>query len=237
MYGGKDVNGNDGAGDSVFYYLTLYNENYEMPVRSADVTDEDIMRGLYKWADAPEGSEAVATILFSGSAQGAARAAQVALAERYGVGAQLWSATSYKRLREDALSVERVNRLHPSDEPRLAPVTELLASAPGPVIAVSDFMKAVPDQISRFVPPIPASGSSKKSTALTARPFITLGTDGFGRSDTREALRRFFETDEGHVVVAVLSGLAELGEVKPRVVEDAIKDYGLDPELDDPRTR
>jgi len=237
MYGGQDAKGTDGAGDSVFYYLTLYNENYEMPVRPVDVTDEDIMGGLYKWADAPGGSEAVATILFSGSAQGAARAAQAALAERYGVGAQLWSATSYKRLREDALSVERVNRLHPMDEPRLAPVTELLARAPGPVIAVSDFMKAIPDQISRFVPPIPTSGSAKKAMAPTPRPFITLGTDGFGRSDTREALRRFFETDEGHVVVAVLSGLAELGEVKAQVVEDAIKDYGLDPELDDPRTR
>jgi pyruvate dehydrogenase E1 component len=237
MYGGTDANGTDGAGDSVFYYLTLYNENYEMPVRPVDVTDEDIMRGLYKWADAPEGSEAVATILFSGSAQGAARAAQAALAERYGVGAQLWSATSYKRLREDALSVERSNRLHPMDEPLVAPVTKLLTGAPGPVIAVSDFMKAVPDQISRFVPPILPSGTAKKNTPSTPRPFITLGTDGFGRSDTREALRRFFETDEGHIVVAVLSGLAELGEVKPQAVEDAIKDYGLDPELDDPRTR
>jgi pyruvate dehydrogenase E1 component len=216
--------------------LTLYNENYEMPALPDGVTDEDIMRGLYKWANAPEGTEAVATILFSGSAQGAARAAQTSLAEKYGIGAELWSATSYKRLREDALSVERVNRLHPMDEPRLAPVTALLATAPGPVIAVSDFMKAIPDQISRFVPPLKVK-SSAKSVTTTARPFITLGTDGFGRSDTREALRRFFETDEGHVVVAVLSGLCELGHVKAEVVEKAIREYGLDPELDDPRTR
>jgi pyruvate dehydrogenase E1 component len=208
-----------------------------MPARPAGIADEDIMSGLYKWADAPEGTTAAATILFSGSAQGAARAAQAALAERYGVGAQLWSATSYKRLREDALSTERVNRLHPLDEPRLAPVTELLSHAAGPVVAVSDFMKAIPDQISRFIPPIVVEGSSKKTAATRPRPFITLGTDGFGRSDTREALRRFFETDEGHVVVAVLSGLAELGEVQPEVVEAAIKEYGLDPELDDPRTR
>jgi pyruvate dehydrogenase E1 component len=236
MYGGKDANGTDGSGESVFYYLTLYNENYEMPALPGGVTDEDIMRGLYKWANAPEGTEAVATILFSGSAQGAARAAQTSLAEKYGIGAELWSATSYKRLREDALSVERVNRLHPMDEPRLAPVTALLATAPGPVIAVSDFMKAIPDQISRFVPPLKVK-SSAKSVTTTARPFITLGTDGFGRSDTREALRRFFETDEGHVVVAVLSGLCELGHVKAEVVEKAIREYGLDPELDDPRTR
>ena len=97
-------------------------------------------------------------------------------------------------------------------------------------------MKAIPDQISRFVPPIVESETSKTSTTR-ARPFITLGTDGFGRSDTREALRRFFETDEGHVVVAVLTGLAQLGTVKPEIVEKAIREYGLDPELDDPRTR
>ena len=236
MYGAKDANGTDGAGESVFYYLTLYNENYEMPARPDGVTDDHIMSGLYKWAGAPSGTEAVATILFSGSAQGAARAAQTALAERYGVGAELWSATSYKRLREDALSAERVNRLHPMEKPRLAPVTESLSRAPGPVIAVSDFMKAIPDQISRFVPPITVEGATKRA-ATRPRPFITLGTDGFGRSDTREALRRFFETDEGHVVVAVLSGLAELGAIKPEVVESAIKEYGLDPELDDPRTR
>ena len=149
---------------------------------------------------------------------------------------ELWSATSYKRLREDALSIERVNRLHPLDEPLVAPVTSLLATAPGPLIAVSDFMKAIPDQISRFVPSLTVHETPKKPTTVQ-RPFITLGTDGFGRSDNREALRRFFETDEGHVVVAVLTGLVALGEVKPDVVDAAIKDYGLDPELADPRTR
>ncbi len=235
MYGAKDANGHDGAGDSVFYYLTLYNENYVMPARPEGVSDEDVMTGLYKWASAPDGVDATATILFSGSAQGAARAAQSALADRFGVGAELWSATSYKRLREDALSVERHNRLHPVESPHVAPVTERLASAPGPIIAVTDFMKAVPDQIARFIPLLETK--SKKASASRARPFVTLGTDGFGRSDTREALRRFFETDEGHVVVAVLSGLAELGEIELDLVDKAIKDYGLDPELDDPRTR
>jgi len=236
MYGDVDEHGTPGAGESVFYYLTLYNENYEMPVRPEGITDEDIMRGLYRWAPAPEGTEAVATILFSGSAQGAARKAQAVLAEKYGVGAELWSATSYKRLREDALAAERRNRLHPLAEPEVAPVTSLLGSAPGPVVAVSDFMKSVPDQISRFIPTLTLQESPRKTTTVP-RPFITLGTDGFGRSDTREALRRFFEIDEGHVVVAVLSGLAQLGEVKPDVVETAIKDYGLDADADDPRSR
>ena len=235
MYGAKDTNGRDGAGESVFYYLTLYNENYAMPARPPGVTDDDIMTGLYRWAPTPDGRDAAATILFSGSAQGAARDAQLTLAERFGVGVELWSATSYKRLREDALSVERYNRLHPGDESLVAPVVERLSGAPGPVIAVSDFMKAVPDQIARFIPPI--TSTSKGTTTTSIRPFITLGTDGFGRSDTRAALRRFFETDEAHVVVAVLSGLAATGEIEIGLVDKAIKEYGLDPELADPRTR
>ena len=235
MYGATDAEGHEGTGDSVFYYLTLYNENYAMPPRPVGVSDEDIMTGLYKWAPAPDGVDAVATILFSGSSQGAARAAQVALAERFGVGVELWSATSYKRLREDALSVERHNRLHPMESSKISPVAELLATAPGPIVAVTDFMKAIPDQIARFIPAIEVT--TKKSSSSRTRPFITLGTDGFGRSDTREALRRFFETDEGHVVVAVLSGLAALGEIEPDIVDKAIKDYGLDPDLDDPRTK
>ncbi len=235
MYGAKDANGREGAGESVFYYITLYNENYAMPARPDGVTDDDIMTGLYRWSPAPDGVEATATILFSGSAQGAARDAQLTLAERFGIGAELWSATSYKRLREDALSVERYNRLHPLDEPRTAPVTERLTAAPGPIVAVTDFMKAVPDQIARFIPPV--ATKTKRATSIRPRPFLSLGTDGFGRSDTRAALRRFFETDEAHVVVAVLSALAEAGEVEVALVEKAIKDYGLDSELDDPRTR
>ena len=235
MYGGTDANGEPGAGDSVFYYLTLYNENYAMPPRPEGLSDEDIMSGLYRWSSSPEGTDAVATILFSGSSQGAARAAQAVLAERYGIGVELWSATSYKRLREDALSIERWNRLHPMDEPKVSPVAERLATAPGPIIAVSDFMKAVPDQIARFIPPVATSG--KKTANVRPRPFVTLGTDGFGRSDTRDALRRFFETDEAHIVVAVLSGLSELGQVEAATVEKCINDYRLDVATDDPRTR
>ena len=177
MYGGPD-----NCGESVFYYLTAYNENYVMPARPAHVSVDDIVSGLYRWNDAPI-ADPKATIVFSGTAQAAARAAQTALAE-LGIGVELWSAPSYKRLREDALEVERWNRLHPAAEPRVADVTAKLTSAPGPIIAVTDFMKSVPDQVARFVP----------------KTFVPLGTDGFGRSDTREALRRFFETDAAHLL-------------------------------------
>ncbi len=212
MYGPKP--------EDVFYYLTLYNENYPMPPRP-DVPDieQAIVRGLYRWAEAPEGPSKRATILFSGPAQGAARAAVAELAEHYDVGAELWSATSYKALREEALATERWNRLHPTEAPRVPLVSELLGDAEGPVVAVTDYMKIVPDQISRFV---------------TGKPFLPLGTDGFGRSDTREALRRHFEVDTGHVAAAVLAGLAQAGEVKPEVVADAIARYGIDPEVADP---
>ena len=178
-----------------------------------------IMRGLYRWSAAPEGPSRRATLLFSGSAQGAARQAAVELAEHFDVGVELWSATSYKRLRENALEVERWNRLHPSQEPRTADVAQLLADAPGPIVAVTDFMKIVPEQIARFLP---------------GRTFVPLGTDGMGRSDTRDSLRRFFEIDLGHVVVGVLSALHAAGEVDAEQVEAAIQRYDVDPEAIDP---
>lgn len=205
--------------EDIFYYLTLYNENYNMPPRPDGVVS-GIVDGLYRWAPAPEleGESVAATILFSGTAHSAARFAQEELAAHYGVAAELWSATSYKRLREEALDVERWNRLHPTDKQRTPKVTQLLDDADGPIVAVTDFMKAVPDQIARWAP----------------RPWRSLGTDGFGRSDTREALRRFFETDGPHVVVAVLASLAEQGDVKPEIVADAVRRYGIDPDLVDP---
>jgi pyruvate dehydrogenase E1 component len=219
MYG----NGGSGSTDEdpdVFYYLAIYNENYVQPPKP-DGSDDGIMRGLYKWADAPDGPSRKATILFSGSGQKAAREAQVDLAEQFDVAAELWSATSYKALREDALSTERWNRLHPEDDARAPYVSQQLAASHGPIVAVTDFMKAVPDQVARWVP--------------EGRPFLPLGTDGFGRSDTREALRRFFETDTAHVVVAVLSGLADQGGATAEEVGKAIRHYGIDADAPDPR--
>ena len=215
MYGGQN-----GAGESVFYYLTAYNENQVMPVRPEHVTNDDIMSGLYKWSDAPADLEAKATIVFSGTMNRGALEAQTALAAR-GIGAELWSATSYKRLREDALTVERWNRLHPTQTPRVAQVTDQLGNAPGPIVAVTDFMKAVPDQIAPYV----------------SKRFISLGTDGFGRSDTREALRRFFEVDAANIEIAVLSALAADGVIEASVVASAIDEHGIDTEALDPFRR
>jgi pyruvate dehydrogenase E1 component len=208
-----------GEGDEVMYYLTLYNENYPMPPKPEGV-DEGIVEGLYRWAEAPEGATHRASILFSGSMQEGARAAQAELAEHYGVGAELWSATSYKTLRDEALAVERWNRLHPGEQGRTPRVTELLAEGEGPVVAVTDHMTLVPDQIGRWVP----------------RRFVPLGTDGFGRSDTREALRRFFEIDTGHIVVATLWCLARDGVIEASTVDDAIRRYDIDPDSTDPRS-
>jgi len=231
--------------EDVFFYLTLYNENYAMPAMPGwpagpegsgglagpgrgDTVEEGILRGIYRFApavtptadDTPTVSEGrPAVILFSGSAQGAAREAQRLLAADHNVAAELWSVTSYKALREDALDAERWNRLHPTEAARTPYVTEVLSASDGPVVAVSDFMKLVPDQVARWVP----------------GHFSSLGTDGYGRSDTRAALRRHFETDAAHVVVAVLKALADMGDAKGEEVLDAIAGYGIDAEAVAPR--
>ena len=213
MYG----NGSE-QGEDVFYYLTIYNENYDMPARPDHVTDEDILSGIYQWADAPEETSNRATILFSGPSQLAAREAQEELAKHFDVGVDLWSVTSYKKIRENALATERDNRLRQTGSPVACDVTLKLANAGGPIIAVSDYMKLVPDQIARWVP----------------GRFVTLGTDGFGRSDTREALRSFFEIDTAHIIVAVLSALADDGRIERSVVTEAIVRYGINPDSQDP---
>ncbi len=208
-------------GEDVFFYITLYNENYEQPARPDHVDKFDIMSGLYKYSDGPVGADRLsrhATILFSGSSATAALAAQQLLATDHDVAAELWSATSYKRLRADALDCERRNRLNPTDVALVPAVTRKLHDSDGPIVAVSDWITLVPDQIARWTP----------------RPLHVLGTDGFGRSDTREALRRFFEIDAQHLVVAVLSALAEEGAADRDEVQRAIETYGIDPDRPDP---
>jgi pyruvate dehydrogenase E1 component len=200
--------------EDIFYYVTLYNENYVMPAMPAHVTNDDITRGLYKFADAPADAKIKASIIFSGTAQGAARSAANDLLSHFGVGVELWSATSYKALREEALECERINRLNPDHPPATPLVARLLNAAAGPIVAVSDFMRIVPEQVARFV---------------TERRFTPLGTDGMGRSDTREALRRHFETDAANIVVAVLHSLSAEGLVPVETVSKALAMYQLSP--------
>ncbi len=205
--------------EDVFYYITLYNENFVMPAAPdlADL-DQQIMRGIYRFSPGPDGPRRKATILFSGTGSQAAIEAQRLLTADHDVSAELWSVTSYKELRENALAIERHNRLHPHQRAQTPYITDVLAGADGPVVAVTDFMKSVPDQVARWIP----------------AHFTPLGTDGFGRSDTRAALRRHFETDAAHVVVAVLDGLRATGDGKPEEVADAISHYGINADAPDP---
>ena len=197
----------------VMYYLAVYNEPYLQPPMPEGVA-EGILQGLYLYEPAPEERTYRAQIFGSGPILQQALRAQQMLAEEHDVAADVWSATSYQQLRVEALEVERWNRLHPEAERKKSYVSSLLEGKEGPIIAVSDSMKAVPDQISRWVP----------------QHFLSLGTDGFGRSDSREALRRHFEIDPQHIVIATLAGLAEFGDYKPEKITDAIARYQIDPE-------
>jgi pyruvate dehydrogenase E1 component len=203
--------------EKVFYYITLYNENLLMPPMPEGV-EQGILKGLYKFKPGASGRKHKAHILGSGPIIRSALAAQEILAEKYNVSADVWSATNYKQLRADALSAQRWNMLHPAEAPKRSYLETLLEKEKGPFVAVSDFMKIVPEQISQWVP-----------GGLTV-----LGTDGFGRSDTRENLRRFFEIDAPMVVVATLTALARQGTVDKALVAKAIKDLGVNPEKTHP---
>jgi pyruvate dehydrogenase E1 component len=217
-------------GEDIFYYLTVYNEPYLQPAEPADypggtgALEQGILSGLYHYADAPQPQTAEpetapapdtrprAQILASGVALRSALAAQRLLADDWGVAADAWSATSWTELRREAMRCDEWNMLNPDAEPRVPYVTRILNGHQGPTVAVSDWIKAVPDQIARWVP----------------SPFSSLGTDGWGFSDTRPAARRFFHVDAESITVAVLSHLARTGEVKPEVVGQAIAKYRLD---------
>jgi pyruvate dehydrogenase E1 component len=213
---------NPADGEDIFYYLTVYNENYAMPAMPEGI-EQGIIDGLYRWQAAPEGEGPEVTILFSGTGCRAAEEARNILASQHGVRASLWSATSFQMLRFEALEAQRSNLWNPDAPQREPLVTQKLRGSAGPVVAVTDFMRAVPDQISRFIP--------------DGRPYTSLGTDGFGRSDTREALRDFFETDANHVVAAVLSELATAGAVDRTYVVNALKELETNGDLPAPWTR
>ncbi|TFH02644.1 MAG: pyruvate dehydrogenase (acetyl-transferring), homodimeric type [Calditrichales bacterium] len=205
--------------EDIFYYMTVGNENYvqeAMPKGSRD----GIIKGLYKFKPSSITAKTAPTahLFGSGSILREASRAQEILEKKYKIKTDVWSATSYKELRREALAVERWNMLHPSDKQRKSYVTTLLEKEEGVFIAASDYMKIVPDQISRWVP----------------GGLFTLGSDGFGRSDTREATRRFFEIDAESIVIATLSRLALQKKISAQKVSKAIKDLGVDPEKLDP---
>jgi pyruvate dehydrogenase E1 component len=205
-------------GEDIFYYLSLYNENHAMPPMPAGVED-GILKGLYKFKSGAEGKKVRAHIFGSGPIIQSALRAQEILAERYNVSTDVWSATSYKLLRTDALRCQRWNMLHPTQPQKKSYVENLLAREQGVFVAVSDNVRTVPDQIAPWVP----------------GGLMTLGTDGFGRSDTRARLRRFFEVDAESTVIGTLYALAEKGLIERGIVAKAIKDLEVDPEKIQPQ--
>jgi pyruvate dehydrogenase E1 component len=207
----------DGQED-VFFYITLMNENYHHPAMP-EGSQEGILRGLYLLREGgDEGPRA--QLLGSGTILNEVLAAADLLRDDFRVTTDVWSVTSFTELRRDGIEVERWNMLHPGEEPRRAYVTECLAERKGPVIASTDYLRAYPDQIRQWVP----------------GPYRVLGTDGFGRSDRRAALRRFFEVDRHYVAVAALHELAAQGAIEPARVSEAIKRYEIDPDAPLPST-
>ncbi|HYN95584.1 MAG TPA: pyruvate dehydrogenase (acetyl-transferring), homodimeric type [Pilimelia sp.] len=204
--------------EPIFYYLTIYNEPILQPAQPDELDTDGLLRGVYRYApapsiSAPDGSAVPrAQILASGTGMQWALKAQQLLAQDWGVGADVWSVTSWTELRRDAVRAEEYNLLHPGSEPRVPYVAAKLAGAQGPFVAVSDWMRAVPDLISRWIP----------------GDYTSLGTDGFGLSDTRHALRRHFHVDAESITVATLRQLARRGEVPLAVPVEAAKKYAID---------
>ena len=204
-------------GEDVFYYITVYNENIHHPPMP-DGVEEGLIKGLYLFRPAPEKLKYHVQLFGSGSIMQCVLKAQELLAEKFQVSADVWSATSYQQLRDEALSADRWNRLHPESRPRVPYVSAVLEDVPGPFIAATDFMKTVPDLIRPWI----------------NQRYVVLGTDGYGRSDTREALRRFFEVDAENIAIAALHALSQDGLIPARDVAKAIRELGVDPDKLDP---
>ena len=204
--------------ENVFYYITCMNENYVHPAMPAGVED-GILRGMYLLQVGGQG-QIRPQLMGSGTILREVLGAAEMLMEDFGIPSDVWSVTSFNELRRDALEVERWNQLHPEDTPRKCYIEEALADRQGPYVAATDYMKIVPDQIQRWVP----------------GRFISLGTDGYGRSDGRAALRNHFEVDKRYIVVTTLQALADDGALDSKTVADAIEKYGIDPDKPDPVT-
>jgi pyruvate dehydrogenase E1 component len=204
--------------ESIFYYLTVMNEQYAMPSMPEGSRD-GILKGLYRFrASSKSGAKSRAQLFGSGAILPEVIKAQEILESKYDVGADVWSVTSYGELYREGHACERWNMLHPGETPRVPYVTQCLKDAPGVLVAASDYVKALTDSIDRWLP----------------RPITALGTDGFGRSETRAGLREFFEVDYRYVIVATLAALARDGKVAASVVEQAMKAHNINPEKVNP---
>ena len=210
-----------GRQENIFYYITLMNENYSHPALPDDAAD-GILKGMYLLSagQAKKKNAPKVQLIGSGTILREVIAAAELLAEDFGVTSDIWSAPSFTELRREGLEVERWNRLHPEAKPRRSYVETILESHEGPVLAATDYVKLFADQIRTLIP----------------RRYVTLGTDGYGRSDTRKMLRRFFEVDRYHVAVAALKALADEGTIPPKKVTEAIKQYNIDADAPDPLT-
>ncbi len=198
--------------ENVFFYLTVYNEPAVQPAEPAGVDVDGLLKGIYLYSAAPQTTGPKAQLLASGTGVAWALKAQQLLAQDWGVSADVWSVTSWTELRRDAVVAEEYNLLHPGDKPKKPYIQQKLEGTEGPVVAVSDWMRAVPDLISRWVP----------------NDYTSLGTDGFGMSDTRHALRRHFHVDAESITVATLRQLALRGKVPVHVPAEAAKKYAID---------
>jgi pyruvate dehydrogenase E1 component len=208
--------------EDIFYYLTVANENYGMPpMPEGEAVKEGILKGMYRYRSSDNTNAKYRAQLFgSGAILNEVLRAQEMLEDRFDVAADVWSVTSYKELRRDALEAERWNMLHPSEEPEIPYISQCLAEAPGVFIAASDYVKTLPDSVARWCP----------------RPLLSLGTDGYGRSESRQALRDFFEVDARYVTLATLTALAREGEIAFDDVEEAMHDLEIDPAKANPMT-
>jgi pyruvate dehydrogenase E1 component len=202
--------------ESVFYYITVMNENYLQPAMPEDV-EEGIVKGIYLLQKGGKHKKRV-QLLGSGTILREVIAAAELLEKDFKVAADIWSVTSFNQLRREGLDVERWNTLHPEEEQRQSYVTQQLAGQQGPVVAATDYIRSYADQIRPFVP----------------GPYSVLGTDGYGRSDMRSQLRKFFEVNRYYVAIAALKSLVDQGDLKPDVVTQAIKKYKIDPEKPNP---
>jgi pyruvate dehydrogenase E1 component len=204
---------------NIFYYVTVMNENYIQPVMP-DGVEAGIIKGMYLYRQGSRKKKRV-QLMGSGTILREVIAAAGLLEDEWNVAADVWSVTSFTELRREAMDIERWNMLHPLEKPRVPFVSETLEKQKGPVVAATDYMRSFPEQILPY---------------LGDRHFVALGTDGYGRSDMRSQLRKFFEVNRHYVVVAALKALADLGEVDSNLVAQAIKAYKIDPEKPNPAT-